>query len=266
MPFSVADFLKLPETSLAVVHSAQGRLEARPVEGISVIEAPVQDFVQKNEIVLTTAMGCSDEANFLDFIAEIQESGAAALVVATGYYLHDISANVVAYAEAAGFPLIEIPWRIRFADITKSLLKNIFYSPGGLAPKTGPSSRKGNNNPVPKVKSADAIRRLLAYNFGRDFGQNFSGQAVWITVESVIGGLLEYDRLHNLDLTGTCRVYLQYNSNVSQAASALHLHRQSLLYRLKKIEMLTALSLGDADDLFLLNLCLRLWQYRQESL
>ena len=41
----------------------------------------------------------------------------------------------------------------------------------------------------------------------------------------------------------------------------LNLHRQSLLYRLKKIEALTNRSLSNTDDLFLLNLSIRLLMY-----
>lgn len=54
-------------------------------------------------------------------------------------------------------------------------------------------------------------------------------------------------------------VYNKYNSNVSQTSRALNLHRQSLLHRLRNIEQLTGLSLLDADDLFLLELSVRLW-------
>ena len=40
----------------------------------------------------------------------------------------------------------------------------------------------------------------------------------------------------------------------------LNLHRQSLLYRLKKIESLTNLSLDNPDDVFLLNISIKVWQ------
>jgi purine catabolism regulator len=50
----------------------------------------------------------------------------------------------------------------------------------------------------------------------------------------------------------TLMVYLATNYNASQTAKQLHLNRHSLLYRLRKIEHLTGLSLSDHEDLFVL--------------
>ncbi len=77
-------------------------------------------------------------------------------------------------------------------------------------------------------------------------------------VQATLGGLVEYDRQHESDLVRTLWVYLQNRTNVAVTARALHLHRQSLLYRLSKIEFLTGRSLADFEDLFLLEFCLRL--------
>ncbi|MFD2511963.1 helix-turn-helix domain-containing protein [Halalkalibacter alkalisediminis] len=57
----------------------------------------------------------------------------------------------------------------------------------------------------------------------------------------------------------TFTTYHHNRGNVSQTARELNLHRQSLLYRLRKIEALTNCSLDDADDLFILDLSTRLW-------
>ncbi|MFQ7031480.1 MAG: helix-turn-helix domain-containing protein [Clostridium sp.] len=51
---------------------------------------------------------------------------------------------------------------------------------------------------------------------------------------------------------------MRCNYNKSETARELNLHRQSLIYRLKKIEELTGLSLNDHDSLYLLESCLRL--------
>nr|WP_281419503.1 helix-turn-helix domain-containing protein [Bacillus alkalicola] len=58
-------------------------------------------------------------------------------------------------------------------------------------------------------------------------------------------------------------IYNKYKGNVSQTARALNLHRQSLLHRLRNIESLTQLSLVDSDDLFLLELSVRLWMLKK---
>lgn len=76
---------------------------------------------------------------------------------------------------------------------------------------------------------------------------------------STIGPLVKYDEQRNMDLIGTFTTYNHYHGNVSQTARALNLHRQSLMYRLRKIESLTGLSLIDPDDLFLLDLSVKIW-------
>jgi DNA-binding PucR family transcriptional regulator len=60
-------------------------------------------------------------------------------------------------------------------------------------------------------------------------------------------GLVEplenYDRERRGDLIRTLQVFFESNSNVSRAAERLYLHRNSLIYRLNRIEDLTGLEL-----------------------
>ncbi|WP_367590544.1 helix-turn-helix domain-containing protein [Heyndrickxia ginsengihumi] len=67
---------------------------------------------------------------------------------------------------------------------------------------------------------------------------------------STIEPLIRYDEQHHMDLIDTFSAYNDCHRNVSKTARMLNLHRQSLLYRLRKIEALTGLSLNDTDDLF----------------
>ncbi|MCG5102415.1 PucR family transcriptional regulator [Oceanobacillus alkalisoli] len=76
---------------------------------------------------------------------------------------------------------------------------------------------------------------------------------------STIAPLIEYEEKRRMDLIDTFIAYDNQNGNVSQAARILHLHRQSLLYRLKKIESLTNLSLDNPDDVLLLNISIKVW-------
>jgi len=71
--------------------------------------------------------------------------------------------------------------------------------------------------------------------------------------------LIDYEKDRDIDLIETFIAYDNHHGNVSQAARTLNLHRQSLLYRLRKIEDLTNLSLDHPDDVFLLNLSIKVW-------
>lgn len=77
--------------------------------------------------------------------------------------------------------------------------------------------------------------------------------------EEVIGKLTTYSHEKHIDLIQTFNGYIQHQRNISKTAKALHLHRQSLLYRLQKIESLTGYSFNNPDDLFLMHLCIKLW-------
>jgi purine catabolism regulator len=57
--------------------------------------------------------------------------------------------------------------------------------------------------------------------------------------------LLVHDRERRSDLVRTLRVYLAAGANASEAADRLFLHRNSILYRIARIEKLIGLELKD---------------------
>jgi PucR family transcriptional regulator, purine catabolism regulatory protein len=78
-------------------------------------------------------------------------------------------------------------------------------------------------------------------------------------ISSTIGKLIEHDQHRSSDLIKTLSIYIQNLGNTSQTARDLYIHRQSLLYRIQKIESLTGLSLDHPDDFLTLNLSLKFW-------
>ena len=70
---------------------------------------------------------------------------------------------------------------------------------------------------------------------------------------------MEYEKNSCTDLVKTLTEFIKNNYNASLTARHLHLNRQSLLYRLKKIETLTELSLSDRRDLLLLEIFTRIY-------
>lgn len=62
---------------------------------------------------------------------------------------------------------------------------------------------------------------------------------------ALISPLEEYDREHNSDLVKTLRVYFEADANASEAAGKLYLHRNSMNYRLERIQNITGLALAD---------------------
>lgn len=126
MTFTIKDFLNISIIEQAKVKTAISTLSLRSIEYVSVIEIPVENFVRKNELVLSTAIGCTDNPEiFKEFIWEIFNSKASALVVAVGHHVKMIPKEVIEFAEKLQFPIIEIPWNIRFADLIEAVLTQL---------------------------------------------------------------------------------------------------------------------------------------------
>ncbi len=62
---------------------------------------------------------------------------------------------------------------------------------------------------------------------------------------ALVEPLLAYDQERRSDLVRTLKVYFAASANAREAADRLFLHRNSLLYRLARVEKLTGLDLKD---------------------
>ena len=70
--------------------------------------------------------------------------------------------------------------------------------------------------------------------------------------------LIAHDQNHNAELVETLEAFFTCHGNLSQTATALHIHRNTLTYRLQRISGITRLDLNDADARFSLQLGLKL--------
>ena len=69
--------------------------------------------------------------------------------------------------------------------------------------------------------------------------------------------LLEHDRRHRVKLLPTLAAYCAHNGRVADAARALSLKRQSMYGRLRRIELILGVDLGDENDRLGLHLAVR---------
>ncbi len=75
-----------------------------------------------------------------------------------------------------------------------------------------------------------------------------------VLINGTLGPVLAYDEEHQSSLLRTLRTYLESNRRPSEAARALHCHRHTLMYRLRRVEELTGRDLrrtGDVSDFWL---------------
>ena len=122
--FTFKDFLCLDTMKKAKIINKNRIDFSRPIYYISVQEPPVEDFIRENEIVLSTAIGLENENSLLNFIQDVHQSKAGALILAIKPEANQIiSQKIINYIDSNQFPLIIIPWKVRFSDIISAVME-----------------------------------------------------------------------------------------------------------------------------------------------
>jgi sugar diacid utilization regulator len=76
-----------------------------------------------------------------------------------------------------------------------------------------------------------------------------------------LGALLDYDATKSSELVYTLSEYLEHGGNYDESATALHIHRSTLRYRLARIGELTGHDLRDVNTRFNLHAATRSWRF-----
>jgi PucR family transcriptional regulator, purine catabolism regulatory protein len=128
---------------------------------------------------------------------------------------------------------------------------------GATAVGTSLPFRAGASLRVARREAQWAITR--AVESGRDavsYGDDRTGR--WLTsasadlqalVDDVLGAVTGYDDAHGGDLLPTIRTWLEHDRQTDKAAGALHIHPNTLLYRVRRFEQITGRSLASTEGL-----------------
>jgi purine catabolism regulator len=76
--------------------------------------------------------------------------------------------------------------------------------------------------------------------------------------QEIVGKIKLYDSQNNINLMETLEIYFANDGNLRNTAKALHMHKNSVIYRIKKIEEITGLDLRNPEDRFNLQLGIKL--------
>ena len=93
-------------------------------------------------------------------------------------------------------------------------------------------------------------RRVERYSDARDGGTFLPSTraAGEQAARRVLGPLLAYDEAKHSQLAASLRVFLEENRSWVRAAARLHLHKQTLVYRMERVEALTGRRLNSTAD------------------
>lgn len=79
-------------------------------------------------------------------------------------------------------------------------------------------------------------------------------------IQEVLGPLIQYEQSRKGALLSTLIVYLDQNQNIKKTADSLHIHTNTLSYRLKRIEKILLIDLNDSQPLFNIHLAINIYQ------
>lgn len=143
---------------------------------------------------------------------------------------------------------------------------------GMVTQALGPAARVGASRPVKRVtRLADAAREatwaLAIAERTESTVARYGEAAPWVglsniaeaqaLVERVLRPLLDYESEHRTGLIDTLEGFLSNQRSWQRTAAAMHVHRQTVLYRIRKIEELTSRDLSETSDIAELWLALR---------
>ena len=76
--------------------------------------------------------------------------------------------------------------------------------------------------------------------------------------EKTLASLYEYEKNNNLDLVGTLECYYNHELRIPEAAEALCIHKNTLKYRLSKIQEILSVNLKDPSTITAIQLAIRI--------
>jgi purine catabolism regulator len=129
---------------------------------------------------------------------------------------------------------------------------------GASEPFTDPTTTPIAAQQARWALGASTAERPLAH-FGRVhsvFGARTPEEAT-LTVSTVLGPIIDYDLEHSTELLKSLRIFLHSNRSWKRAADELFIHKQTLMYRMRRVEDITGRKLNNTSDVAELWLALR---------
>lgn len=117
---------------------------------------------------------------------------------------------------------------------------------------------------ITSIKCGYALKNKTNYVFFDDMGvfsflyELQDSEATQAFFAQKFKALMKYDSEKDGDLINTLKTYFNCNCNIQKTSEALFLHKNSVIYRLHKIEQLTHSFLNDRESTFQLQLCIKL--------
>lgn len=190
----------------------------RPVEWACFVD--ILDDVRKiqaQELVITTGYGLGKLGWHADrVIPNLLKGRAAGLALQLGVYLQELPESILEEADTHSLPVLVLPENISSREIL-SVFGGDFWDES-LRPK-----------------------HLAMFQLAASLE---SGERDGF-IAKVLGPLLQYDGAKGAELVETLKEFLYQDCNLNETAAKLKVHRHTVRYRLRQIEVLTGQEMHD---------------------
>lgn len=244
-----------------ILRAGEGGLDREVTWAHFVETSMATEYLEGGEVVFMTGIGISSEEEFPDFLQHLMEKLASSLrrnlehfyenfscfssnldiVIILGNYtdelVHDFISNLKRYLELQD-PDGEKNYAFGVGKITKSI--RCLYKSFRQAHAVQKLQMNGKISEDKIYYTEMGIYKLLMNIEDTDIISEY--------LEHTIQPLLDYDRENNADLVSVLRTYLNNNGSTHKTADALFVHRNTINYRLSKIQDLTGLDLSLIDS------------------
>lgn len=113
------------------------------------------------------------------------------------------------------------------------------------------------------TSQSEAARCAIEQNFGRLTEQIVQSADLSGLLHPALNALMTYDANNKSNLFDTLDVYLLNDCNAQLCGRLLFLHRNSLVYRIHRIQEITGVDLSDPEERSYLRLSFLLWKALQ---
>jgi len=199
------------------------RLDA-PVRWVHAVELTedVARLLRGGELVLLTGIAVPESATGMaSYMGELAAAGVAGVAIELGRrYSAALPEALVSAAVAAGVVLIEFRREVAFVEVTEAVHTRIFEA---------------------RAELPDQRLRGLLWQLRDD-------PRVRSFADRELGALVSYDAVHGTRLVSDLSAFLEAGGNKAVAAARGHMARPTFYARLRVIEEVLGVSLGDAES------------------
>lgn len=199
--------------------------------GVAEMESHLTAFGIPSQEFLVLSISSQDDGHLEDIDLELWRHGFPAVVVRRHNKLH----AVVSAKCPLEMVLHAVPADVRLGVSTPSSVNELQQA---LQESLWALGTAGNGP-----------EQLVSYSEGPSWLGLTSYEQGAAIVKRLLGPIIEYERGRQPDLMITLRTFLQLQRSWAKTAEALFTHRQTIIYRIKKISELTGLDMAETSTL-----------------